>query len=251
MIIGGIAVVALAAVFVVLPTYFKPSNDPEQISSNDSPSTPAGLKLPGSTTIPTPSDPSLWNVVNREFPLEDSSYRPTDLVLPNLPTNQEKTQEEQMVRQAIVDSLSSMLAAAESAGYNLFIASGYRSFDLQTMYYTNYVNTYGQTEADMFSARPGTSEHQTGLAVDLSLSSRLCYLEVCFGETEAGKWLSANAHEYGFIIRYPQNKSEVTGYQFEPWHLRFVGEDLAKALGESEMTLDEARPYITSALSQP
>jgi len=137
-----------------------------------------------------------------------------------------------------------MLDTASQAGHELYVASGYRSHQLQTVYYSNYVRVSGEAEANKFSARPGQSEHQTGLAFDLASTSNSCYLETCFGDSEAGKWLATHAHEYGFTLRYPADKTDITGYQYEPWHFRYVGKDLAGALHQSGLTLDEAAPYL-------
>ena len=115
------------------------------------------------------------------------------------------------------------------------------------MYYSNYVKTYGQAAADTFSAKPGHSEHQTGLAVDLTTADQYCRLERCFGDTAAGKWLAANTPAYGFILRYPDGKEAATGYTYEPWHFRYVGPEFAKALVESGLTLDEASEHLTSS----
>jgi len=132
-----------------------------------------------------------------------------------------------------------MFETAKNDGIDLMLGSGYRSYDVQAFYYNNYVNTYGQAEADRFSARPGTSEHQTGLALDVSGIDRVCYLEVCFEEQPAGKWVADNAHKFGFIIRYPEGKESITGYQYEPWHLRYVGQELATELNSLSLTMEE------------
>ncbi len=214
------------------------------------------LAIPGAKPIDAPVDDfrlssSPWVVVSKTRPLPDSQYRPDDLVLPTeFATNTQKSDEERSVRQLIVSPLQNMLADARAAGFDLFVASGFRSYNLQNSYYTNYVRTSGETAANQFSARPGYSEHQTGLAVDLSLMSRECYLETCFGETAAGKWLAANAQTYGFILRYPADKTEITGYQYEPWHFRFVSPDLAKALFDSKLTLDQITPQLEKARAE-
>jgi D-alanyl-D-alanine carboxypeptidase len=113
-------------------------------------------------------------------------------------------------------------AAAED-GISLKIISGFRSYHSQNSIYNNYVARDGKKEADTYSARPGHSEHQTGLAIDVNS------LMFDFGETKEGKWLQNHAHQYGFIIRYPEGKEAITGYRYEPWHLRYVGE-LSKEL---------------------
>lgn len=143
------------------------------------------------------------------------------------------------LRQEAATELTKLLSAAEAAGAPLIIISSYRSYLTQVSTYNGYVNQYGQAQADTFSARPGHSEHQTGLAVDLGNNNGSCALEICFGETAGGQWLATNAATYGFIVRYPDGKEPDTGYQYEPWHLRFLGVDIAKAVAVSGKTLDQ------------
>ena len=117
-----------------------------------------------------------------------------------------------------------MKDAASKDGITLSIISGYRSYDRQATIYHNYVQRDGKSEADTYSARPGHSEHQSGLAFDLNS------LESSFANTKEGKWLNEHAYQYGFILRYPKGKTNETGYVYEPWHFRYVGEELAKKL---------------------
>ena len=124
-------------------------------------------------------------------------------------------------------------ADAAALGYDMPLLSGFRSYETQKGLYNRYVATYGQAEADTFSARPGTSEHQTGLAMDVG------QIEDRYGDTAAGQWLAANCHKYGFIIRYPQGKQNITGYKYEPWHIRYLGVDVATDVYNSGLTLEE------------
>ena len=122
------------------------------------------------------------------------------------------------------EKFETMKADLLSLGLNIWIQSGYRSYELQNELYNNYVDRDGKEAADTYSARPGHSEHQTGLAFDLnSISDDFQY-------TDEGKWVNQNAWKYGFILRYPKGKENITGYKYEPWHLRYVGETLAKEL---------------------
>ncbi|MBM7700786.1 M15 family metallopeptidase [Kurthia huakuii] len=131
-------------------------------------------------------------------------------------------------------------AAAQQAGYTFNAFSTYRSYDRQTELYNNYVAKDGQEAADRYSARPGFSEHQTGLAFDIGETSNPNdYASNRFGETAAGKWLAENAHDYGFIMRYPDGKEEVTGYMYESWHFRYVGNDIATEIYNNDSTLEE------------
>lgn len=130
-------------------------------------------------------------------------------------------------------ALKQLQNGANTNGYDMPLLSGYRSFDYQASLYNNYVAMDGQTAADRYSARPGHSEHQTGLAFDIG------ELNNNYGTTPAGQWLAKHAHEYGFIIRYPQGKESVTGYMYEPWHVRYLGIDLAANIYASGLTLEE------------
>lgn len=126
-----------------------------------------------------------------------------------------------------------MRAEAASLGYNLWIASGFRSYATQVKVYNSYASRDGTAAADRYSARPGHSEHQSGLAFDLNTITE------AFGYTPEGQWVAANAHRFGFIVRYPQGKEGVTGYIWEPWHLRYLGVDIATAVYNSGLSLEE------------
>lgn len=225
----------------------------EQSSSQGEPSQTM-ITLPETESIIALSedytqDNSLWRLVNKTHPLSDLNYRP-ELAKPNVTTRQDKSLDEQSVRQDVVPAVEELFAIAKDAGYDLEIGSGFRSAELQNTYHTNYARVYGQAAADAISAKPGYSEHQTGLAIDISTTDRICYLEDCFGETPAGVWLRDNAHHYGFILRYPEGKEGIIDFSYEPWHFRYVGKDLAGALKASGLTLDEAEPYLAKAQSK-
>jgi D-alanyl-D-alanine carboxypeptidase len=189
---------------------------------------------------------SLWLVVSKTHPIS-VDYVPAGLKIPNVSTRTDKSDAERSVRSDIEQPLINLFSAASTAGYQLMIGSGYRSAALQQSYYDSSVNSIGVEATNQAIALPGTSEHQTGLAFDVSTVTRTCYLDSCFGTTDDGKWLADNAYLYGFILRYPYNKEDITGYQYEPWHFRYVGIDLATALHESGLTLDEALPYQLKA----
>ncbi len=135
--------------------------------------------------------------------------------------------------QEAVDALYVMFAAAKEEGLTLFVKSGYRSYIDQKIIYNDYVARDGQSVADRYSARPGHSEHQSGLAFDLNS------LMQDFGESPEGIWLAENCYKYGFIIRYPKDKEEITGYMYEPWHVRYLGIDTAEKVYESGLCLEE------------
>ena len=126
-----------------------------------------------------------------------------------------------------------MQAAAADEGLNIYISSGFRSYDYQAGLYQRYVDKDGKAEADRYSARPGHSEHQTGLAFDLNS------IDNSFADTAEGKWVTRNCYKYGFIIRYPADKEDVTGYMWEPWHIRYLGKDTAQAVYDSGLCLEE------------
>jgi len=129
--------------------------------------------------------------------------------------------------------LQKMQTESMKYGHSLVLLSGFRSYSSQKSIYNNYIRQYGQTLTDTFSARPGHSEHQTGLAFDVG------WIDDSFGETERGKWLAQNAHKYGFIIRYPKGKEHITGYKYEPWHIRYLGIELATKVYNSGLSLEE------------
>lgn len=184
------------------------------------------------------SSDSIWVIVNKRRPLP-VGYQPNELVAPGGPLRLSREAEEMKLRATIVKPVDVMFSDAKAAGLNLMLVSGYRSEGVQRTVYNGYVKQQGQAAADTESARPGYSEHQTGLAFDVGRTDRKCELEACFGDTAEGKWIAANAHKYGFVVRYPANKQLVTGYVYEPWHLRYVGTDLAKAIKDSGQTLEE------------
>lgn len=126
-----------------------------------------------------------------------------------------------------------MQADAAAEGLNIYISSGFRSYDYQAGLYQRYVDKDGKEEADRYSARPGHSEHQTGLAFDLNS------IDVSFADTKEGKWVLRNCYKYGFIIRYPADKEDITGYKWEPWHIRYLGKETAQSVYDSGLCLEE------------
>ena len=181
-----------------------------------------------SLTDPT----SIWVVVNKQHQLQPADYVPNDLVVPTIPLRVPGNESMQL-RAVTATAMEAMFAAAKEQGVNLMLSSGYRSYSYQVNLYDGYVKSEGQATADTQSARPGFSEHQTGLAADIEPVSKTCEVEQCFGDTPEGKWLAANAYNYGFIIRYGADDQSITGYEAEPWHVRYVGKDLAKELHDT------------------
>lgn len=134
------------------------------------------------------------------------------------------------------EAFESMSKNAKKEGMNIIAMSSYRSYDYQVNLYNNYVKTDGKEAADTYSARPGYSEHQTGLAVDV-YNLELPYTS--FEETEEFNWMQENAYKYGFILRFPKDKVDITGYQYEAWHYRYVGKEVAKYIHNHNITLEE------------
>ena len=124
---------------------------------------------------------------------------------------------------------------AAKDGINIYLSSGFRSYGYQDQLYNSYCRDYGAATADTFSARPGHSEHQTGLAIDVNI------VDDSFTGTPEAIWLAAHCYEYGFIIRYPQGKQDITGYKYEPWHIRYVGTEISQKIHEhgDDYTLEE------------
>ncbi len=133
----------------------------------------------------------------------------------------------------VQSQLNIMFEAAKQDGINLFITSGFRSYNRQKELYNNYVKRDGKKAADTYSARPGHSEHQTGLAVDLNSTAN------SFANTPEAKWIAENSYKYGFIVRYPKGKEDITGYIYEPWHVRYLGVEKATEVFESGLCLEE------------
>lgn len=161
----------------------------------------------------------------------DASFTPTDLVdvKEGYYVNDGKTYK---LASSAHDAFIKMADAAKEEGLTLKIISAYRSNSFQANLYEKYKDRNGQTAADRFSARPGHSEHETGLAIDINDVSS------AFENTAEFKWLQNNAHKYGFILRYPKNSEHITGYMYESWHYRYVGEALATELVSTDITFD-------------
>lgn len=180
---------------------------------------------------------SIWVIVNKQHPLNPKTYVPSDLITPSMVVRSKITSDESKVSSKIAPSLERMVTDARSQGILLNLQSGYRSYQLQISVYNNEVSSFGQSTADKESARPGYSEHQTGLAVDLgSIPTPSCDVAQCFGTTKEGVWLAANSYKYGFIVRYTSDNQSVTGYEVEPWHLRYVGVALSTELHDKNVT---------------
>lgn len=189
--------------------------------------------------VPTVTNPTELTVVvnkNRALPAD---YIPPDLVEPNVPFPFDEKVEKRMMRAEAAGALEKLFAKAKEQGIELYAVSGYRSYRTQKSLFDTYVKTQGAEHAAAYSAVPGKSEHQTGLAMDVSGADAKTRLEESFGATPEGKWLAANCAQFGFIIRYLQGKEDITGYAYEPWHLRYVGKAIAEDIMSRGITLED------------
>ena len=248
---GAIAAVVVAAVVTVVA--LTPVPAPTALASSSPTATSAPTPTSTATAPPTPTptptptfdaaaqsidDPnSYWVVADKLRPLNPLDWEPPDLVeVPVAYVNQP------FLRRAASDAVVAMFAAfsAESGGLQMQSQSAYRSYSTQESVYAGWVSSLGQAGADQTSARPGHSEHQTGLSIDVSASPADCTLEQCFADTPQGQWLAAEGWRFGYVVRYPNGKTDVTGYEYEPWHMRYVGPELATELhATGVLTLEE------------
>lgn len=185
-------------------------------------------------------------LANKDYSLQPT-YTPPDLVRPNVTFSfgEEKVEKAQMRKEAGT-ALEEMFQAANENGHKLFAVSGYRSYQRQQEVFQAEVNSKGDAKAREAVAYPGTSEHQTGLAMDISSESQSYELTDAFGETPEGKWLKENAHHYGFILRYMKGREDITKYQYESWHYRYVGKDAATIIYENDWTLEEFFNHVNA-----
>lgn len=183
-------------------------------------------------------------IVNKNFRLPDG-YKPMDLVEPNVPFTFAGKLEKRTMRTEAAKALEKLFDAAKRDGVQLAGVSGYRSATTQEILFNSYAKKDGVQAANKYSAKPGFSEHQTGLAIDVAGISGKCAAEPCFADTKEAEWLAKHSAEYGFIIRYLKGKESITGYQYEPWHIRYVGVSIAKEIADKGITLEE---YLGDAI---
>ncbi|AMB59750.1 hypothetical protein AWU67_13775 [Microterricola viridarii] len=194
------------------PTSSEPSRPSPEVVAPPAP-VPAFDKSARSIDDPN----SIWLVVNKLRPLNPADYAPGDLVSVG----------EGEMRAEPAAAFDVMVKAAAADGYSLIAASAYRSYTEQSWIYAG---------DDELTARPGYSEHQTGLTVDIATPTGQCRIYQCFGDMPEGAWLRDNAWKYGFLLRYPADKTAVTGYEFEPWHFRYIGTDLSTEMHNTGFT---------------
>ncbi|ELY0462509.1 D-alanyl-D-alanine carboxypeptidase family protein [Listeria innocua] len=183
-------------------------------------------------------------LANKDYSLQPT-YTPPDLVRPNVTFSFGNEQvEKAQLRKEAGTALEEMFKAADKDGKKLFAVSGYRSYKRQQEVFQAEVNSKGDKKAREAVAYPGTSEHQTGLAMDISSENQSYELTEAFGTTPEGKWLEENAHNYGFILRYMKGREDITKYQYESWHYRYVGKDAATIIYKNNWTLEEFFEHV-------
>lgn len=236
-IIGIIALLCLGIVVTKFPVGSdnEQSKEPQKEVQQEEEEEEVKRDENGAIIVSNPDD--IQVVVNKSRSLPEG-YTPDDLVVPNVLFAFSGTYEKSYLRQEAATALEKLFDLAEEDGITLYAVSGFRSYERQVEIFNNNVSTKGEQEAEAVSAHPGQSEHQTGLTMDVSSISNNSELTEAFGETEEGKWLAENAYRAGFIIRYLQGAEDITGYSYEPWHIRYVG-DIAKEIHEQGITLEE------------
>lgn len=256
--------VTLCIVTAVAVCYKLTSGDTSNVLENITTNTPYTTmqaseqpKMPSTTddttihNVEIDTTPDSYTVlVNKEYGLP-SDYIPEDLVVPNISFPFSYFDEKKQLRKVPAGALEELVAAAQSEGLIIKGVSGYRSYKRQQTLFNSYLRTQGVEHTERYSARPGYSEHQSGLSIDVSSASAGYDLTERFGNTAEGKWLEENCSKFGFIIRYPEGKESITGYAYEPWHIRYVGVELAKYLTENNLTLEEYYNYKPSATIAP
>lgn len=207
----------------------------------------SGELLPGdistildpSKNVPLDTTPeSLTVLVNRAFLLPED-YIPAGLVKLTVDFDTTVESEKYYLRGEAAMQIEKLIADAAKKHIEITGVSGYRSYVRQKAVFEESARINGKEHADKYCALPGSSEHQTGLAIDVSTPDIGNALEESFADTKAGKWVDKNCYKYGFVVRYPKGKSKITGYKYEPWHLRYVGLNKAKYLYENNLTLEE------------
>ncbi|MFP3460132.1 M15 family metallopeptidase [Arthrobacter globiformis] len=183
----------------------------------------AASRLPKQFSLTDPASP--WVIVNKHRPLKPANYVPADLVQPSVALA--VTGEAAQLNRTTAAAAERMFAAAAADGVNMTLASGYRSYATQVVTYNGWVSSQGRAAADTASARPGYSEHQTGWSFDIGDGGGACGFQPCFAGQPAAVWAKANAHRFGFVVRYPLMQHPITGYFYESWHLRYIGVEAA------------------------
>lgn len=187
-------------------------------------------------TVTQPASISV--LINKKYFLP-KNYVPKDLVYPYVSFIFKEKIEKRKMRKEAALALKNLFTGAKKDKIYLSGVSAYRSYTTQKAVFNRYVKEDGYENARKYSALPGSSEHQSGLAIDVSSSTGKCAAQSCFANSKEAKWLQSKSTNYGFIIRYPKGKESLTGYKYEPWHIRYVGVSLAKQMKKRNITLEE------------
>lgn len=218
------------------PQQTQPTQPTQPAPTQTPPSKPATTTPKDIKVASNPTDVAV--LVNKSIKLPDG-YTPSDLVEPNVMFIFSEKDDRRLMRKEAAAALEKLFEGAKKDGIFLAGVSGYRSYTTQDSLFRYYVQTQGEETARRYSAEPGHSEHQTGLTMDVSGSTGKCAADDCFAGTPEAIWLQEHVAEYGFIIRYPKGKEQITGYAYEPWHLRYVGTKMAQEIMAKGITLEE------------
>lgn len=245
---AAFAFAAVALIGVLVIGRGTRDNPPATTTTTDQGPPPVANDPKPTSTIPeqpTPppegviSDPdSLLVLVHHDRSLPEE-YVPGDLVFLDVPFTFDAIDPRRFLRREASEALDDLFAAATADGLPLLGVSGFRSAERQANLFDDYATEDGEEAANRYSARPGHSEHQTGLAVDVVGADGTCPTEACFADRPEAAWLAAHAHEHGFIVRYPADGEASTGYLYEPWHLRYVGAAVAAEMHGNDETLEQ------------
>lgn len=224
----------------------EPEPTPDETPETSPEPTPETSKEPEESEKPEPtynpadddidSNDSVLKIVSPSRTIS-ASYVPENLRKPDVPAIDDVNQN--LLRDDAADALEEMFAAAKKDGHNLYLVSGYRSYEFQQRLWDYWVREKGKAYADELDSHPGGSEHQLGLACNLGTVEKECELRACFSDTAAYEWLLKNSWKYGYIERYPEGKQEITGITYSPWNFRFTGKDAADRIYHSGLTMEE------------
>ena len=223
------------------PAQTDPAADPQGETAAEQPAEePQQPQLPMMETslddypLDTPTDDILV-LVNKTHPVTRDYVAPDLVTVEHCDPNVGNADTKKM-RKVAADAIEELIAGAKQDGFDIVMRTGYRSYDYQDYLFNSYAASYGEEEANTYSARPGQSEHQTGWCCDMG---RIGYGLTSFDGSAEAEWVAENCWKYGFILRYPANKTDITGYIYESWHIRYVGKDAAQYIYENGLTLEE------------
>ena len=214
-----------------------PVDQPAEPQEPEEPEEPA---LPTTTTARSAyplssADEDYLVLVNKKFHVTEN-YKADDLVTVTTCDPDVGNKETKMMRKTAADAFEVLAAASREDGYNIVMRTGYRSYNYQKSLFDSYAAKHGEAEANTYSAKPGQSEHQTGWCCDVGVRGRGL---TSFNGSKEAEWIANNSWKYGFILRYPADKTDITGYIYESWHIRYVGLDVAAYMYENNLTLEE------------